>query len=268
MTDRLTVRINHPCGRLIARAGWSRSRENSLSLRDHELWLVWRGQGWMQTHAGRFDLRPGFCAWMRPGGVYDAGLRGGHGLGFTFIHFTCDLADPPEFFWLRDVTFFDAATRRIVELVRRAPESRWGQPADAGPEATVLLEAVLQNLLARPEPRPQPPRSPHREAIEAIAADMRDHPEQPLAVRDLAARLGVTLPHFSRLFRSILGLSPRQYHLRARLDRARYLLAESNLSVTDTARALGYRDVFLFSKQFSRHVGVNPTAYRRSPREA
>lgn len=258
-------RINHPCGRVAAAPGWGRSRANSLALRDHELWFVWRGEGWMSTGARRFELRPGFLAWMRPGGIYDAGLIEDRPLGFTYIHFACDLADPPEFFTVRDVGFFDAATRRIVDLVERVPETEWGKRARVGPAATALLDALLVDLLARPAASESPANdTPHRARIEAIAAAMRDRPEEAVDVSALAAALGITLPHFSRLFRSVTGLSPQQHHLRARLDRARHLLAESRLSITEVARALGYRDVFFFSKQFTRHVGVNPTAYRRA----
>lgn len=250
----------------MAEAPWGRSRENSLSLRDHELWFVWLGEGWMATHAGRFELRPGFCAWMRPGGIYDAGLDADHALGFTYIHFTCSLASPPEFFRVRDVGYLDAATRRVAELVQRAPQSRWGRSAGAPPAATALLTGVLLDLLALDEVEATGREDPQRDRIEAIAAEMRDRPERRVEVSALAHEAGVTLPHFSRLFRAVMGVSPQQYHLRARLDRARHLLAESDASVTRIAEALGYRDVFFFSKQFARHVGTPPSAYRRAIR--
>src|ERR1700677_3945063 len=106
-TSAFNVSLSHPCGVLAAQQGWRRSRENSLALRDHELWFVWHGEGSMQTNSARLALRPGFCAWMRPGGIYDAGLNDNQPLGFTFIHFDCDLQNPPEFFQLSNVGYFD-----------------------------------------------------------------------------------------------------------------------------------------------------------------
>src|SRR5690606_3374590 len=144
-------------------------------------------------------------------GVYDAGLGPGQSLGFTYIHFTCELADPPEFFHVHDVGFMDAATRRIVELVEHAPPAQWGRPADAPQAATALLEGVLLDLLDRPAHRSDAPLPPHHEAIEAIAADLREAPERPIDVAALARSLDLTLPHFSRIFRAQLGLSPQQY---------------------------------------------------------
>jgi AraC-like DNA-binding protein len=258
------VRIQHPCGTVLVQGQWSRSRENSLNLRDQELWMVWYGQGWMQTHAGRFELRPGFCVWMRPGGIYDAGLNGEHPLGFTYVHFTSTLVNPPEFFELREVGFVDALLRKVVADVGMAPTTRWGRPAQAPAATHLLLRGLLLDLI---DPRHRPSDDggvTHRMAIEAMAARMRERPEERFAVRALARRLGVSLPHFSRLFRRVMGVGPREYQLRVRIDRARHLLAESDLSISQIAVSLGYGDLFAFSRQFAQHAGVSPTRYRRA----
>lgn len=260
---KLDVRIQHPCGTVLVQGAWSRSRENSLSLRDHEIWMVWYGQGWMSTHAGRFELRPGFCVWMRPGGIYDAGLYGEHPLGFTYVHFTCSLSDPPEFFQLREIGFVDALLRKIVSDVGFSPKTRWGKPAQAPASTHLLLQGLLLDLIAEHR-RPMEERGlTHRLEIEAMAARMRERPEDRVEVRNLARKLGVSLPHFSRAFRAVMGVSPREYQLRVRIDRARHLLAESDLSVGEIARSLGYSDLFFFSRQFAQHAGVSPTGYRR-----
>lgn len=81
------LRVNDPCGRIFCGPGWERTRENSLNLRDWELWLVWRGRGWMRTATGNHPLFAGFCALMRPGGIYDAGQDESDRLGISFIHF-------------------------------------------------------------------------------------------------------------------------------------------------------------------------------------
>lgn len=83
----LVLHLNEPCGRIFCGPGWERTRENSLNLRDWELWLVWRGSGWMRTYSGTHPLFAGFCALMRPGGIYDAGHDEADPLGITFIHF-------------------------------------------------------------------------------------------------------------------------------------------------------------------------------------
>ena len=52
------------------------------------------------------------------------------------------------------------------------------------------------------------------------------------------------------------------------MERARLLLAESSLSVGMIAEALGFRDVFFFSRQFRQRTGLTPTAYRKQAGQA
>lgn len=201
---------------------------------------------------------------MRPGGIYDAGLNDNQPLGFTFIHFDCDLQDPPEFFQLSDLRYFDAVTRRIAGQVGAAPPRQWGRIAGGTDAANVLLKGLLLDLIEEYH-RPADQRGMGRRTeFEALAAEMRDWPHRWRSIAELAGTMGVTVPHFSRAFRAVMGVSPRQYQLRARLDRARHLLAESNLGIGRIAESLGYADLFFFfSKQFARHASMSPTAYRR-----
>src|SRR5262245_59777514 len=103
------------CGRLACGRNWCRTRENSLALKDWEFWLVWRGRGWMATLGEKFEIGPGFCALMRPGGIYDAGHDSADPLGITYIHFDwlrrVSPEQLPEFFRVDDVEFYDALSR-------------------------------------------------------------------------------------------------------------------------------------------------------------
>jgi AraC-like DNA-binding protein len=68
--------------------------------------------------------------------------------------------------------------------------------------------------------------------------------------------------HFSRVFAKVTGRRPQEWIIEARLARARQLLAETGLTVSQIAEALGFRDVFFFSRQFTQRTGQTPTAYR------
>lgn len=83
-------------------------------------------------------------------------------------------------------------------------------------------------------------------------------------IADLANDLGTTASTLRRRFKAATGLSPRDWAINARLEWARGLLADSSLPINAIADQLGYRDIYFFSRQFSRHSGLSPTAYRRS----
>jgi len=79
--------------------------------------------------------------------------------------------------------------------------------------------------------------------------------------------------HFIRTFRSRLRETPHQYLMRKRIDRARELLATSDMSVTDICFEVGFESLGSFSSLFHRTVGWPPSVYRarsfeqrRSPR--
>ena len=79
----------------------------------------------------------------------------------------------------------------------------------------------------------------------------------------VARRLGVSYESFRKDFRSRMGLSPGDYRIRRRMDRARELLVASRDSIKEIAYELGYPNASVFSLQFKREVGLSPEHYRQ-----
>lgn len=86
------------------------------------------------------------------------------------------------------------------------------------------------------------------------------HYTQSLTVEKIARAAGMSEYHFFRLFKQMIGLSPYQYILSKRLKRSAELL-KSEYSVSDVAIAMGFSDIFSFSKAFKKHFGVPPTKF-------
>ena len=80
----------------------------------------------------------------------------------------------------------------------------------------------------------------------------------------MAAEAGLTPFHFLRLFRNVLGVTPHQYLLRARLRRAARLLATDAEAVTNVAYSVGFSDLSNFVRTFRRAAGVSPRAFRKA----
>lgn len=81
-------------------------------------------------------------------------------------------------------------------------------------------------------------------------------------VRGVARVAGISPFHFIRLFDAAFGETPGQFRTRARLERAKALLA-SGASVTEACFDVGFSSVGSFSGLFQRRIGVAPSAYRR-----
>ena len=87
-------------------------------------------------------------------------------------------------------------------------------------------------------------------------------------VEDLAAKLGVGPRHLSRLFRKHVGASPVQTAKTLRVQRAKRLLDETSLGMTDIAFRSGFRSVRRFNMAFSELYGRPPSSVRRRKRAA
>lgn len=88
---------------------------------------------------------------------------------------------------------------------------------------------------------------------------------------DLAAAAkvaGLSSYHFLRVFSAVVGVTPHQYLVRARLRNAARLLVESEQPITKVALDVGFGDVSNFVRTFGRAAGMSPRAFRRAARSA
>jgi AraC-like DNA-binding protein len=110
-----------------------------------------------------------------------------------------------------------------------------------------------------------PPRS--REILSATALDsviafIEEHLAEDLSLRTLAATTHFSPYHFARLFRKALGISPHQYVLRRRVERAKLLLAETDWSVSAIAFEVGFAGGSHLGLHFKRVTGMSPSQFR------
>jgi transcriptional regulator GlxA family with amidase domain len=87
---------------------------------------------------------------------------------------------------------------------------------------------------------------------------------QPLDTAALAKIAFVSEAHFIRSFRATFGETPHRYLQRRRVERAMFLLRQTDRSVTDVCLDVGFTSLGTFSRTFSKIVGQSPSAYRRS----
>jgi AraC-like DNA-binding protein len=84
-----------------------------------------------------------------------------------------------------------------------------------------------------------------------------------ISLATMARIAEVTPHHFASLFTKETGLSPHQYVLRVRIERAKIHLKDDSLTVAEVSRLVGFRTQEHFSKVFRRVVGVTPSYFRR-----
>ncbi|CUH53718.1 GlxA family transcriptional regulator [Shimia marina] len=94
---------------------------------------------------------------------------------------------------------------------------------------------------------------------------MRENLEHPLSPTVIAKTVGVSSRQLERLFSKHLGMSPKSYSNKLRLENARRLIQQTKLSVLEVAIASGFSSTSHFSKQYRKRFGASPSSERGIP---
>ncbi|HUX50196.1 MAG TPA: AraC family transcriptional regulator [Spirochaetia bacterium] len=109
-------------------------------------------------------------------------------------------------------------------------------------------------------------REAQQSGAEQIVAQAKFHMEENLygdiAIDGLLSGINLSYSAFLKLFKNYTGLSPHQYFLQMKLNRAKTLLQQPGRAVKEIALGLGFRDQFYFSRLFKSKIGVTPTQWQ------
>jgi len=195
------------------------------------------------------------------------------GTRHTFAH--ADEAAPVSLQWFRlaltrhgrPVTLGGApVVLRGGGALREHLERLHDDRASGGADATLRIKASLALLfssafhLADTTPTDGPTLSyAQRQRLYELT---RDPSGKRMSPAQIAAHMDLSADHFTRLFRRTFGVPPRRWLIEQRIRDAATLLVDSTMNVSQVADALGYPDVYQFSRQFKRVMGVSPRGYR------
>jgi AraC family transcriptional regulator len=107
----------------------------------------------------------------------------------------------------------------------------------------------------------------HSLAVKRATLMIQECFKDDLTLHDLACTAQLSRFHFSRVFRSITGLSPSSFLEVVRLEQAKKMLLKSTCSVIDVCFDIGYQSVGTFTSRFSQFVGIAPTGLRQLARK-
>ncbi|HKM03329.1 MAG TPA: AraC family transcriptional regulator [Lachnospiraceae bacterium] len=85
-------------------------------------------------------------------------------------------------------------------------------------------------------------------------------------IHEMSSLVGLSRSRFSYLYKNIIGLSPKEDLMTARINMAKHLLQSNNQPISSIAEKVGYTNIYQFSKQFKNFTTLSPTAYRNKKR--
>ena len=99
---------------------------------------------------------------------------------------------------------------------------------------------------------------PSASTLRHVLAYIHDNLDHHLTLAELSFVADMSTYHFARTFKHVIGVAPHQYILNARIERAKSLLLQGNLSIAEVASKVGFFDQSHFTRYFKRLVGVTP----------
>ena len=86
--------------------------------------------------------------------------------------------------------------------------------------------------------------------------------DKDLNLTTLSSLVKLSQYHFSRAFKQSTGLSPHQYIIQKRIERAKYLLKQSTITINEVSIDCGFANPSHFAKHFRKHIGISPKQFR------
>ena len=129
-----------------------------------------------------------------------------------------------------------------------------------------LAHALTVRFLFLGERTPGPARGPAtltRRKLSRVQELVESRLDAGLTLQELATAVGYSRSHFLRAFHATTGVTPHRYLLNRRIERARRLLAETDMSIAQVAYSCGFSSQAHLTLAFRKVCGLTPGEYRR-----
>ena len=129
--------------------------------------------------------------------------------------------------------------------------------------ATKLFMALRAMTQAQLAAMLEQQRAGETRPIRQARAYVQQHYSEPITLESVCEAVGFSPSYFSALFKRETGENFVRYLTRVRIDRAKELLQQTNLSVSEVCSRVGYNDLKHFTQTFKKETSLSPAQYRR-----
>jgi len=252
------VRINS-CGISDCDAAWHWDTGKS-GFQDFDLWFVLRGKGRIITERETAEVEKGSCLLLFPNTHY-IGEHGEEHLLIMNVHFQISEkaaknlgAHPFLYKHIADIGYMRETLGRVIRLYNSAKTEC----------ARIFFLSALAEYFEATSPEEKRETGGEKSVIvEKICDRINLSPEEAHSLTSFAVEYGYSADYLGRIFSRAVGISFSEYLSNARVNKAKFLLSSTSISVEGVAEALGYYDTCYFSRQFKRITGISPGRYRK-----
>ncbi|CAG7634980.1 HTH-type transcriptional activator Btr [Paenibacillus solanacearum] len=244
------------------------------TIKYQSIWLIIRGKGTFTINGTHYPAEAGRLFSFAPGMVVERSSDPEQPLEYYFLRFHYTECYEEKEQWI----YRSAAESRFplegMYTVTNTPQliylfeqldTLWKRRGHmTAMRRKIIIQELLLTLVA--DFRTQKAEGDTTAAIEQTQDYMVSHYQEPLTLESLAQMAGLSVSHYSRLFKKYVGYSPIDYLTHLRVDRAKELLVLSEYRLKSIAGSVGYTDEFYFSRIFKKVTGFSPREYAKKHR--
>jgi len=226
----------------------------------YNFWMALSGEGYLRCENQTFRIHPGCFFIFSPHQNISAAHYSGARITRFSAHFhpvnnQTRLTEVKEFPRLGgEVASLNLAQKQI-DVIMRIALRRDGDAILARKLYEFIMECIGQGHAI--------PEVALSERVSEALRIFRETPAAVASIAQIARDLGVSRSHFDREFTQQTGQAPKKFLINCKMIEARRYLESSHLRVGEIAEALGYKDIYFFSRQFKQLVGQSPMEYRK-----
>ncbi|MFF2481447.1 helix-turn-helix transcriptional regulator [Paenibacillus sp. NPDC058071] len=153
---------------------------------------------------------------------------------------------------------YDMLSRYFTDVLHENSNPKLG----SGDLISFLLQSIIIHIVRIIN---QPKETANISTIAQNARDyIRENYAQDLSLNTLASFVFVSPYHLAHIFKEEIGMSPIQYMIKCRIDEAKRMLSQTELSVREIAQLVGYPNANYFNILFKKMTGESPGKYRKN----
>lgn len=150
----------------------------------------------------------------------------------------------------------------VIEMISRiTARGRYWHKAQAIERMTLIDVQLAEMLVALDTPLNGAKSS--NPTAQALQFYLQDHLTEPIDLSEMANHFNISKTHLCRIAKKELGQTVQSLWEQIKMDHARILLIQSEMSIKEIAHRVGYHDPFYFSNVFRHTLGISPSEYRK-----
>lgn len=246
-------------------SGYYFTWEKGRILQEYQINYITEGTGVFETSSDQFQVVPGSILILRPGMWHRYKPDPATGWNEHYVGFNGDFCSKlfNEGFFLGKkpvlyVGFQENLLKLFLEIIQLVKEEKTGHQ-QMGAANTILLLSSILSVTRNQEFAGKS----IEHTIRKACLFFRENLNTNVNIEDLAGKLHVGYSYFRQMFRKYTGISPTQYHLSLRIQKAKDLLVSTDKSFKEIAINLGFESYFYFSRIFKDKTGKSPMEFRK-----